>query len=175
MTYYDNLCRAMEMIAEHPRSIFLGQAVSCAGTGMSRSFEKVPREKLIELPVFENAQLGMSIGLSLEGMLPVSIFPRWNFLLLAADALVNHLDKISLYSAYRPRVIIRTAVGSSVPLDPGWQHLGNFSDAFRMMLKTVRVVELDTPNEIVSEYKKAMERVGSTILVEFPALYEMGD
>ena len=86
---------------------------------------------------------------------------------------MNYLDAISRFSDYRPRVIIRVAVGSSAPLDPGPQHLGNFSDAFRMMLKTVRVVELDTPNEIVSEYKKATERDGSTILVEFPSLYEM--
>ena len=58
MTYFGQLCRAMELIAEHPRSIFLGQAVAEKGTGMTASFAGVPREKLLELPVFEDCQLG---------------------------------------------------------------------------------------------------------------------
>jgi pyruvate/2-oxoglutarate/acetoin dehydrogenase E1 component len=172
MTYFDQLCRAMEMIAEQPRSIFLGQAVACAGTGMSRSFEKVPREKLLELPVFEDCQLGMSIGLSLDGMLPVSVYPRINFLLLAVPQLVLHLDAIPRYSAYRPKVIIRTAIGSSTPLDPGPQHTGDHAAALRMMLKRVRVVQLRVAGQIVEHYKEAVERDGSTILIEYPELYD---
>jgi pyruvate/2-oxoglutarate/acetoin dehydrogenase E1 component len=172
-TYFDQLCRAMEMLAQEPRSIFLGQAVGCAGTGMSKSFDGVPREKLLELPVFENVQLGMSIGLSIGGHHPVvSVFPRQNFLLAAMDQLVNHLDAIPRYSAYRPKVIVRTAVCSPSPLDPGPQHLGNHSTAFRMMLRTVRVIELKAADEIVRTYAWAMQYDGSTILVEFPEKYD---
>jgi pyruvate/2-oxoglutarate/acetoin dehydrogenase E1 component len=174
MTYFDELCRAMDMLAQHPRSIFLGQAVACAGTGMTASFKNVPRDKLLELPVFENCQMGMSIGLSLAGDLPISVYPRQNFLLCAMDQLANHLDKIPLYSAWRPKVIIRTAVCSPVPLDPGPQHLGEHSDAFRLMLKTVEVVQLKDAAEIVPAYRAAMEREGSTILTEYPELYNAG-
>lgn len=173
MTYFKELCRAMEMIAQHPRSIFLGQAVACAGTGMTASFKNVPQEKLIELPVFEDCQLGMSIGLSLDGMLPVSVFPRWNFLLLAANQLVNHLDAISLYSTYRPKVIVRVAVGTEKPLDPGPQHIGDHSEAFRKMLRTVEIVQLFQAGTIVDHYRMAVEREGSTVLVEYPELYEI--
>ncbi len=172
MTYFDQLCRAMEMVAEHPRSIFLGQAVAEKGTGMTASFAGVPREKLLELPVFEDCQLGMSIGLALDGMLPVSVFPRWNFLLLAANQLVNHLDAIPRYSDFRPRVIIRVAVGNPSPLDPGPQHLGDFTSAFRLMLKKTVIIQLRTPKYIVDNYREAMERDCSTILVEYPELYD---
>lgn len=175
MTYFDQLCRAMELIAEQPRSIFLGQAVSCAGTGMSRSFDKVPREKLLELPVAESMQMGMSIGLSLEGMLPVSVFPRQNFLWCAADQLINHLDKIPMFSAYQPKVIIRTAVCAPTPLDPGPQHLGEFSDFFRGILRTVAVVKLERASMILPAYRDAVARAGSTLLTEYPELYETGD
>ena len=170
--YYAELCRAMTLLGSRPRTIFLGQAVACAGTGMSKSFAGVSREKLLELPVFESCQMGMSIGLALAGDLPVSVFPRQNFILSAMDQLVNHLDAIPRFSAYRPKVIIRTAVCSPSPLDPGPQHLGNFSDAFRLMLKTVRVVELRTAEEIVSAYMAAVDREESTLLTEFPELYE---
>jgi pyruvate/2-oxoglutarate/acetoin dehydrogenase E1 component len=163
----------MDLLALHPRSIFLGQSVGYAGTGMTNSFKNVPREKLLELPVFEETQLGMSIGLSLEGMLPVSVFPRWNFLLCAMNQLCNHLDKISLYSDYRPKVIIRVAVGNSEPLNPGPQHLGDFSNQLEEILQTVKVWKLDRdqPKSIIDCYHDAMNADHSTILVEYPELY----
>lgn len=171
MSYFSALCAAMEMLSEHPRAVFLGQAVAYPGTAMSRTLLGVPLEKKLELPVFENTQMGMSIGMALAGDLPISIYPRFNFLLEATSQLVQHLDKLPLYSAYRPRVIIRTAVATPVPLDPGPQHLGDFTDAFRLMLQTVRVVRLDEADQVVPEYRAAMERDGSTLLVERTELY----
>jgi pyruvate/2-oxoglutarate/acetoin dehydrogenase E1 component len=171
MTYYNELCRAMEAVAEHPRAIFLGQAVAEKGTGMTASFANVSPEKLLELPVFEETQLGMSIGLALDGALPVSVYPRWNFLVCAANQLVNHLDKLPLYSTITLRVIIRVASATPVPLDPGPQHLGDFTDAFRLMLKTVKIVPLVDARRIVPEYRQAMIAERSTILVEYPGRY----
>lgn len=169
--YFDELCRAMSLVAEHPRSVFMGQAVACAGTAMRRTLEHLPADRLLELPVAEDMQMGMATGMALGGFLPVCIFPRWNFLLLAASQLILHLDKIPLYSAYRPRVIIRTAVATRDPLDPGPQHLGDFSAAHRLMLDTVRIVRLQSALDIVPYYREAMERDGSTLLVEKMELY----
>jgi pyruvate/2-oxoglutarate/acetoin dehydrogenase E1 component len=161
----------MTLLGERENSVFLGQAVACPGTSMTGTLKGVPREKLIELPVAEEMQMGMSIGISLSGGLPISIYPRWNFLLLATNQIVNHLDKLSLYSGYRPRVIIRTAIATPEPLDPGPQHLGDFGKAFRAMLKTVEVRELRYVEEIVPAYMRAADADHSTILVEETALY----
>ena len=130
---------AMTWLGEQPDTLFLGQAVGCPGTKMSESLDGVPDEKRIEFPVAENLQLGVSIGLALEGFVPVSVFPRINFLLCAADQLVLHLDKLPLYSDYRPKVIIRTAVGAKHPLNAGPQHTGDYSEPLAHMLETVRV------------------------------------
>ncbi len=115
----------------------------------------------------------MATGMALNGMLPISIYPRFNFLLLATDQIVNHLDKIPIFSCggYKPRVIIRTAIATAVPLDPGPQHLGDYTYAFRAMLKTIPVVRLDEPGDIVPAYEQAMRRDGSTILVERTELH----
>jgi pyruvate/2-oxoglutarate/acetoin dehydrogenase E1 component len=125
--------------------------------------------------VFENTQLGMSTGLALGGDLPVSVYPRINFLLCAMDALVLHLDALPIYShdGYQPRVIIRTAIANPVPLDPGAQHLdpGTYVDALRSLLRTVTVVTLDSPGAVLPAYRAALERPLSTILVERAALY----
>ena len=45
------------------------------------------------------------------------------------NQLVNHLDKLPLWG-WHPKVIIRTMVGQTTPLDAGPQHTQNHSDAF---------------------------------------------
>jgi pyruvate/2-oxoglutarate/acetoin dehydrogenase E1 component len=131
----------------------------------------VPKDKLVELPVFEDTQLGLCIGLSLAGYLPISVFPRINFLLLALNQLVLHLDCIPRYSKFRPKVLVRTAVATPEPLNPGPQHLGDFTESIRGMLKTVKVVKLETASQIVPAYEEAVAGEGSTLLIEEIARY----
>lgn len=164
--YADELRRSMEYLNSKNDTLFIGQAVGYPGTGMTQSFANCDKDSLIELPVMEETQLGMSIGLSLQGWVPISVYPRWNFLLLATNQLVNHLDKIPLYSDFTPKVIIRTSIGSERPFHPQHQHVGDFTDAFKLMLKTVNIVRLDEPEQIFEEYVKAYNNKYSTILVE---------
>ncbi len=175
MKYFDELCRAMEFLAQDDRVLFMGQAVAVPGTAMSNTLKKVPSEKLLELPVAEELQMGMATGMALAGFIPVSIYPRWNFFLLALNQLVNHLDKIPSMSnpGYRPKVIIRTGIGSERPLHPQYQHVGDFTEAFRLMCGNIDVVRLDEPEDIFPAYQKAFERTDgrSTILVEYGDYY----
>lgn len=175
LDYRAELTRAMTFLGAKRDTLFMGQSVGAPGTAMFGTLSGVPVNKRLELPVFENSQLGMSIGMALRGCVPISIFPRFPFLLEATGQLVNHLDKLPLYShgGYRPKVIVRTAVPSPVPLDPQAQHLGDYSDAFRLMLKTVEVIELARAEEIFPAYKRAYERTDgrSTLLVEHTAAY----
>ena len=175
MKYFDEMCRAMEFLGRDPRTIFLGQAVACPGTAMSNTLKNVSRDKLLEMPVTEEMQMGISNGLALGGHVPVSIYPRWNFLLLAVNQIVNHLDKLPIVSngGYQPKVIIRTGIGSERTLHPQFQHVGDFTDAFRLMCKTIEVIRLDEPEQIFPAYKKALEREDgrSTIIVEYGDYY----
>lgn len=175
MKYFDELCRAMEMLAEDPRVLFLGQAVACPGTAMSNTLKKVAPAKLLELPVTEELQMGMSTGLALAGHIPVTIFPRWNFLLLAVNQVVSHLDKLPLMSngGYQPKVIIRTGIGSERPLHPQHQHVGDFTEAFRLMCNNIEVIRLEEPADVMPAYTKALRREDgkSTILVEYGDYY----
>ena len=165
----------MEFLARDQRTMFLGQAVGCAGTAMSNTLKNVAREKLLELPVTEDLQMGMSTGLALTGVVPVTIYPRWNFLLCAVSQLVSHLDKLPEMSngGYTPKVIIRTGIGSVRPLHPQFQHVGDFTDAFRLMCKSIEIIRLDEPEQIFPAYQKALEREDgkSTIIVEYGDYY----
>jgi len=175
MKYFDELCRAMEYLAQDERVMFLGQAVEVPGTAMSNTLKNVAREKLLEMPVAEEMQMGITTGLALAGHVPVSIYPRWNFLLLAVNQLVNHLDKIPLMSqnGYQPRVIIRTGIGSERPLHPQHQHVGDFTEAFRLMCPHMEVIRLEEPEDIFPAYEKALTRNDgkNTILVEYGDFY----
>ena len=169
--YNDAIKAAMNWLGEQDKTMILGQAVCYAGTGCYDSLVEVPADKKMEFPVAENLQIGVSIGLAMNGFIPVSVVPRWNFLLCATDQIVNHLDKLSIMSDGRctPNVIIRTVVGSEVPVDPQDQHKGNFSAAFRLMCKTIDIIELHEPEDILPAYQHAYNRTDgrSTILVEF--------
>ena len=167
--YNNALKRAMNWLSTQDNTIFLGQAVEYAGTGCYESLTEVPNNKKMEFPVAENLQIGVSTGLALNGFVPITIVPRWNFLLCATDQIVNHLDKMSLMSEEcQPKVIIRVAVGSEIPINPQDQHKGNFSNAFRLMCKTIRIVELTDHTTIEKQYREAYSHHQSTIMVEFP-------
>lgn len=173
MKYFDELKRAMEYLATDSRTLFIGQAVEYAGTGMSSTLKDVPAEKKLELPVCEDMQMGITNGLALDGKIPVSLFPRWNFLLLATNQIVGHLDKIPDFSGYKMKAIIRVSIGSERPLHPQHQHVGDFTEAFRLMLKNVEVIKLDEPEQIFPAYDRALTRTDgkSTILVEWGDYY----
>jgi len=175
MKYSDELTKAMDFLAKDSRTIFLGQAVEYPGTAMTGTLKNVPKNKLYELPVAEEMQLGITNGLALNNYVPISIFPRWNFLLLATNQLINHLDKFHVMSQgqFKTKVIIRTSVGSQRPLHPQQQHVGDFTEAFKKVLTTVEIIRLQEPSDIFPSYKKALNREDgkSTILVEYGDYY----
>jgi pyruvate/2-oxoglutarate/acetoin dehydrogenase E1 component len=172
MNYHAELTRAMALISAHPKVMFFGQGVGCDGTSMSSTFNDVPMHKRVEYPVAEELQMGHCIGAAIAGWLPICVFPRWNFVLRAADQLVNHLDRLPIYgNGYRPKVIIRVAVPSTRPFNPGPQHDDDFTGAFRKMLRTTLVQTLDTADSVVPAYYAAMACELSTILIEYTHLY----
>lgn len=171
--YLNELKRASRFLGEKPDVIFVGQNAVYPGSMMCKTFaDDVPLEKRIELPLFENTQMGISIGLALAGYIPVSLFIRPNFLLYTMGMLVNDLDKIAIMShgKAQPKVIIKTMNGSVRPLDPGVQHRGDLTDIFwGAHFKNIDVVRLDESNQVFEAYRHAYERTDgkSTILVEW--------
>ena len=171
MKYFDELKKSMNYLADNDKTIFIGQAVEVPGTAMTNTLKEVNSKKLLELPVAEEMQMGMTLGLALDGYIPISIFPRWNFVLLAMNQLINHLDKVNIMSnnGFKVKTIVRTGVGSQRPLHPQHQHIGDFTDMVRKMCTSIEVIKLNEPEDVFPSYKKALNREDgkSTILVEF--------
>ena len=173
--YMDELTRSMEYLGKFDNTIFIGQSVEVAGTAMRNTLLNIDDSKLVEMPVDEDFQMGLATGMALTGLIPISIFPRWNFLLLATNQIVNHLDKLKEITQNKNpgKVIIRTGIGSVIPLHPGPQHTGDFTEAFRLMCSNLNIVRLDKTSVIFDEYKKAYERTDgvSSLLIEWSDKY----
>ena len=71
----------------------------------------------------------------------------------------------------KPRVIIRTAIGSLEPLNGGVQHTQNYIKELKSMLHEVNVVVLENTEDIFQEFMKAYSTDKSTILVEYGDYY----
>ena len=173
--YMDELTRSMEYLGKFDNTIFIGQSVEVAGTAMRNTLLNVDEGKLVEMPVDEDFQMGIATGMAITGLIPISIFPRWNFLLLATNQIVNHLDKLKeITQSKNPgKVIIRTGIGSVIPLHPGPQHTGDFTEAFKLMCPNLNIVRLDKTSIIFDEYQKASERSDgvSSLLIEWSDKY----
>ena len=175
MKYFDELKRTMEWLAQQPKTLFLGQTVAGPGTFMFQTLRDIPKERALEMPVNESFQMQFTIGLAIAGYVPISVYPRQNFLLLATADMVNMLDKIPAISSKQwiPKVIVRVASGPDNPGHPGHQHVGNYAEGFRKMFSWIEVVELNEPEEIFPAYQHALERTDnkSTLMIEHGNFY----
>ena len=177
MKYKEELIKSMEWLAKKNNTLFIGQSVSYSGNAIFNTLSSIPNSKKLEMPVCEEMQMGMSIGLSLEGFTPISCFPRFDFLLLAVNQLVNHLDKFSVMTNYKynPNVIIRTAIGSKKPLNGGVQHTQNYTKIFEKFLTNINVVLLNETSEIFPSFKKAYNSLDkrSSLIIEWGDYYNI--
>ena len=157
----------MHALADEPGAVFLGQSVAYDGATIYDSLDGIPMEQRVEMPVIEDFQMGFSIGLALQGLLPISIYPRMDFLLLALNQLINHLDKMPHFG-WKPKVIVRTRVGSRWPLNAGPQHTQDHTEGLIRMLHSVGVIRVTTPAEVLAGYERAIRGENSVIIVEAP-------
>lgn len=173
MKYKDEIVKSMQWLAKKSNTIFLGQSVSYSGNAIFNTLKEVDESKKIELPVFEELQMGISTGMALEGYVPISCYPRFDFLILAMNQLINHLDKMQVMSEglFKPKVIIRVAIGSKKPLNGGVQHTQDYTNSLKKMLTEVNVVLLKDTKHILNEFKKAYEANYSSLIIENADFY----
>jgi len=171
--YKDALTNSMTFLGEQNDTIFIGQQVLWAGNPMGTTLGNVPKDKMIEVPVMEESQMGMSLGMAMAGDFVITFYPRWDFLICATNQLVNHVDKISLMSngSWKPNMIIRLGKGSDKPLDPGHQHRGNYIEEFKSMCLNITFWDLKDHKTIEKVYHSCYESGGINVIVEYPELY----
>ena len=155
----------VELVLESNYHI-IGQGVVEGGHGMSSTIPSELHHNCIELPVFEESQTGIALGMGLAGENVISVYPRFDFFISGLSQLINHSDKVNLMShgLFSPNIIFRVGVGAKVPLDAGPQHTNNYTSEMNSMLINIKVHEI-TPDTNPNKIYKKIQKVGGLHLV----------
>ncbi len=175
MKYKDAVTQSMEMLARDPKVVFLGYNIT-RGTRAYGTLSNVPKSRCIETPVAENLMADLAIGLSLEGYKPVLFFERHDFVLIALDSLVNHLDKMEKISKeeFKSSVLVRAVVGGTIPFYPGMQHTQDFTEIFKRIFH-FPVLTPKTAGEVMECYKRSSAFDKPYMILEKRDDYELED
>ncbi len=97
ITYGEAIREATDQAFELDPSVFLiGQGTRGAGHifGTVRGlYDKYGPERVVEMPLSESAMMGIAIGAALDGLRPLLVLQRADFLFLVLDQLINHASK----------------------------------------------------------------------------------
>lgn len=164
--YHKTLKKELDNLAKNDKTIFIGQQVASIENFYNLLID-IPMHQKRELPVAEDMQTSMCLGMALEGFLPISIYQRCDFLPRAADSLINHLNLIEELSrgVFCPKIIIFTTIGSKKPIDTGLQHSKNLIDGFRLLLTNISIFDLQTVEDIQKAFKFIPQTNKSLMLV----------
>ena len=170
MTYKDAITETLGELAKKEEVVILGQGIIQTGS-VYGTLDKVYSNKCLELPCAENLHVGLAIGLALQGFRPILIFQRMDFILLAADAIINHMALMPKMSGgqFKLPIIIRVIVGSQdKSFDIGPQHNKDFSELFMPYLT---VNQFRRGMDIKNAYEVAYNEAEPTMMVEYKDCY----
>ena len=151
-------------------AIFIGYNVKY-GNAIG-TLKDVPDEQKLETPVAENLMAGLAIGMSFEGFTPVVYFERHDFMLVAADAIINHIDKIERIShgEFKCPVIIRAVTADAGPFYSGITHSQDFTKVFEEAV-SFPVHDPVTGDDVIRAFRGAKESGKPAMIIERKSRY----
>ena len=164
MKFKDAVTQGMTELGDEG-AIFIGYSL-LPGDAMG-TLQNVSDDQKIETPVAENLMMGLAIGMSFEGFKAVVYFERHDFMLVAADAIGNHLDKIERIShgEFKCPVILKTVVDDGGLFYSGPTHSQNFTNVFRELVD-FPVLYPESPEAALDMYRYAKDSEGPVMIVE---------
>jgi pyruvate dehydrogenase E1 component alpha subunit len=151
-------------------AIFIGYNVA-RGDAMG-TLKGVPADQKLETPVAENLMSGLAIGVSFEGFLPVLYFERHDFMLVAADAIGNHIDKIERIShgEFKVPVIIRAVEAFGGPFYSGPTHHQDFTGVMKELVN-FPVFDPVSGVDVLKAFRGAKESGRPAMIIERKSRY----
>jgi pyruvate/2-oxoglutarate/acetoin dehydrogenase E1 component len=118
VTYSQAILEAIdEEMTRDKNVLILGEDVGILGGNFKTAvglYEKYGDLRVKDTPISENSFLGMSLGMAITGLRPIVEIMFTDFLLLAADQLLNQIAKIRYMSGGQAKVplTVRTTIGA---------------------------------------------------------------
>jgi pyruvate dehydrogenase E1 component alpha subunit len=169
ISYKEAMNLAMKELGDEG-AIFIGYNVA-KGDAMG-TLKEVSSEQKLETPVAENLMSGLAIGMSFEEFLPVLYFERHDFMMVAMDAIVNHIDKIERIShgEFKVPVIIRAVTADGGPFYSGITHSQDFTEVLKAAV-SFPVYDPKSGREILEAFRNARDSKRPAIIVERKSRY----
>jgi pyruvate dehydrogenase E1 component beta subunit len=135
------------------------------------AFKKFGKERVMDVPLAENAIAGIGVGAAIMGKRPVIVHARNDFLLLAMDQIVNHAAKWNIMSGGRLHcpMVVRAIVGR------GWGQAAQHSQSLQALFCHIPGLKVMLP---ASAYDAkglllaALQDQETVISIEHRLLYE---
>lgn len=139
MTVKEEISFEMKHLSTFDRVVFLGENIINSGR-IYGTMDHVPIDKCIEMPVAENLIAGCGIGLALCGYFPIVVFQRMDFILIAADQIINHACLIPKMTGVKCPIIFRTIKATlNNKFYAGLQHTKDLSHVFTPYMEVIQV------------------------------------
>ncbi len=174
ITYCEALNEAIVEEMERDSNVFVyGLTVSdhkrIFGT-TNNLIERFGERRCFDTPVSEDAMLGMGIGAAMNGLRPINVHIRSDFVLLAMNQLINMASIQKYISAGQLSVpiVIRAVIGRG--WGQGSQHSKSMQSVFAHF-PGVKVIMPVSPNDVKGLMKSAIRDNGPVVCLEHRWLY----
>ncbi len=174
LSYAESINEAFNFILKNfSESFVIGQGLWSpwyVGSTMRGLPEKFGKNRIIDSPVSEAAVTGIATGASLNDMKPIVVHPRMDFMLLAADAIINQSAKwkFMLGGANSPNVTIRSIINRGG--EQGAQHSQSLYSMFAN-IPGVIVVLPSNPQDAFNLLVKSIITKSTVIYIDDRWLY----
>jgi pyruvate dehydrogenase E1 component beta subunit len=162
-------------MARDDKVLLLGEDIANAGGSFAVTrglLAKYGPDRVIDMPIAENAIAGMAVGLAVSGYRPVIEIMFMDFMTLTMDAVVNQAAKLHFMFGGQGAVpmVVRTQHGGG--LNAGPQH-SQCLEAWFAHIPGLKVVVPATLDDAYALLQSAIADPNPVIFVENKALYPM--
>ena len=176
ITYAEAIAEAISQSMEKDPSVFIiGEGVpdpkGIFGTTKGL-VEKYGSDRVLDMPVSENALTGVCIGAALRGMRPIIVHQRLDFILLAMDQIVNNSAKWHYMFGGQTNVpfVVRSVIGMG--WGQGAQHSQNIQAIFTH-IPGLKVVMPATPYDTKGLLISSIQDNNPVIFIEHRWLHHI--
>jgi pyruvate dehydrogenase E1 component beta subunit len=176
ISYSEAICEGLRQALEVDPYVFvLGEGVDDPGGifGTTKGLvDQFGKNRIMDMPLSENAMAGITIGASHAGMRPVCVHMRTDFLLLAIDQIANHASKWNYMfgGQVKTPVVFRAIIGR------GWGSGAQHSQALHpvfMHFPGLRIVVPSNPLDAKGMILGAIRSNDPVLIFEHRWLYNL--
>lgn len=164
-----------DALTSDPRVVLLGEDIGSGGGTFTITrglLDKHGSERVIDMPIAENAIAGMAVGLALSGYRPVVEIMFMDFVTLAMDAIVNQAAKLHFMFGGQSGVPLVVRMPHGGGLSAGPQH-SQCLEAWFAHIPGLKVVVPSTIDDAYGLLRAAIDDPNPVMFVENKALYAL--